>query len=147
MKTPCSSWILGIRSPVGLIAAHANTLARGLHASRIACRGRAMARACQRARKWRLMTQEDGTGTGRMPGRVLSWLLALGIAAAALFMLVLGARLLLAGGSWYYVITGAALIATAYGLARGRRWWAPLFGTLLAGTLIWSLGEAGLDGW
>jgi quinoprotein glucose dehydrogenase len=82
-----------------------------------------------------------------MLGRLLIWLLVLGMGAAGLAMVVGGVRLAAAGGSFYYVLAGAALALSAFGLATRRRWWLPLYGTLLAATLIWALGEAGLDGW
>lgn len=82
-----------------------------------------------------------------MLGKVLTWLLVLGMGAAGLAMLVGGVQLVAAGGSFYYIIAGAALAVSAYGLARSRSWCLPLYGTLLGATLIWALGEAGLDGW
>jgi membrane-bound PQQ-dependent dehydrogenase (glucose/quinate/shikimate family) len=82
-----------------------------------------------------------------MLGRVLIWLLVLGMGLAGLVLLVGGVQLIAAGGSWYYAIAGIATALSAYGLARRARWWMPLYGALLAGTLMWALGEAGLDGW
>ncbi|MDG2004150.1 MAG: membrane-bound PQQ-dependent dehydrogenase, glucose/quinate/shikimate family [Novosphingobium sp.] len=82
-----------------------------------------------------------------MLGKVLTWLLVLGMGAAGLALLLGGVQLVAAGGSFYYVLSGGALALSAYGLARSRRWWLPLYGALLGGTLIWALGEAGLDGW
>ncbi|MBL8268664.1 membrane-bound PQQ-dependent dehydrogenase, glucose/quinate/shikimate family [Steroidobacter sp.] len=58
-----------------------------------------------------------------------------------------GGRLLTLGGSLYYLIAGVALIATAVGLWRGRRWGAYLYGALTLGTVIWAIAEAGFDGW
>lgn len=56
---------------------------------------------------------------------------------------VLGA----AGGSWYYLATGLAVLASAVGLVRrkGYGYWA--FGAMLAWTIPWSLIESGLDSW
>lgn len=58
-----------------------------------------------------------------------------------------GVQLVAIGGSPYYVMSGAALVATAVGLARRRHWALPLYGLLLAATLLWGLWESGLDGW
>jgi quinoprotein glucose dehydrogenase len=58
-----------------------------------------------------------------------------------------GALLIANGGSWYYLLAGLALAATAWGLFRRIAFAFPLFGALLVGTLIWALWEAGLDGW
>ena len=74
------------------------------------------------------------------------------IFAALLFLIGLvlgdgGIRLVLLGGSPYYVIAGAALLLSALLLWRGRMAGAWLYGSLLLGTLVWSLWEVGLDGW
>jgi len=82
-----------------------------------------------------------------MLGRALAWLLVVGMGAAGLVLLAGGVQLVAAGGSVYYALAGAALAASAYGLARAKRWWLPLYGALLGATLIWALAEAGLDGW
>ncbi|MCX7863542.1 MAG: PQQ-binding-like beta-propeller repeat protein, partial [Novosphingobium sp.] len=82
-----------------------------------------------------------------MVGRLLAWVLALGMAASGLALVYGGMQLVAVGGSLYYAIAGPVLVAAAYGLVRSTRWWLPLYGALLAGTLIWSLSEAGLDGW
>ena len=58
-----------------------------------------------------------------------------------------GLRLAAAGGSFYYVITGVILSASAILLWRGDRWGAYLYGLLTFGTVIWAVAEAGFDGW
>jgi membrane-bound PQQ-dependent dehydrogenase (glucose/quinate/shikimate family) len=58
-----------------------------------------------------------------------------------------GGELIAAGGSPYYLVSGAALVATAVGLASRRNWTFPLYGLLLAATLLWGLWESGLNGW
>jgi membrane-bound PQQ-dependent dehydrogenase (glucose/quinate/shikimate family) len=58
-----------------------------------------------------------------------------------------GGRLLALGGSPYYLVCGAALLASAVALARRRPWAYPLYGSLLLATLAWALWESGLDGW
>jgi glucose dehydrogenase len=82
-----------------------------------------------------------------MAGRITVILLAIAMALAGGVLAAGGAMLITAGGSWYYLPAGAALVAVAAGLAWRRRFALPLFGALLAATLAWSLWEAGLDGW
>jgi quinoprotein glucose dehydrogenase len=79
-----------------------------------------------------------------------SWLLILGGAVfAALGVALLWGGVLLAGagGSWYYLLAGAALIATGVLLALRRPLALWLHAALTAATLLWSLGETGLDWW
>lgn len=79
--------------------------------------------------------------------KALVALLALAMLAAAAALVWGGVLLASAGGSLYYLLAGAALGACAIGLAWGRGWAIPLYGALLGATLVWSLWEAGLDGW
>ncbi len=58
-----------------------------------------------------------------------------------------GGRLVTLGGSFYYLIAGAALIASAIGLWRARLWGAYVYGLLSLATVIWAIAEAGFDGW
>ncbi|MFM1896097.1 MAG: hypothetical protein RLZZ385_1171 [Pseudomonadota bacterium] len=58
-----------------------------------------------------------------------------------------GLRLLLLGGSFYYLAAGLALAASAWLLRQGNRLGARLYGAMLVLTVLWSLGEAGLDAW
>ena len=77
------------------------------------------------------------------PRYVLACTLSL-IAAA---LLGGGGYLIALGGSPYYAIAGLAVAASAYGAARGDargRW---VYGAMLVGTLLWALGEGGLDPW
>ncbi|HEY0683897.1 MAG TPA: membrane-bound PQQ-dependent dehydrogenase, glucose/quinate/shikimate family [Steroidobacter sp.] len=74
------------------------------------------------------------------------------IFAALLFLVGLilalgGGRLVTLGGSFYYLIAGSALIASAIGLWRARLWGAYLYGVLTIGTLCWAIVEVGFDGW
>lgn len=72
---------------------------------------------------------------------------------AAIFLLcglalaIPGAFLIGLGGSPYYTIAGTLLAASGALLWRGRSSGAWLFLVLFIGTVIWSLWEAGLDGW
>jgi quinoprotein glucose dehydrogenase len=51
------------------------------------------------------------------------------------------------GGSWYYLVAGAALLFDAWWLWRGRRGALLLFALIVAATLCWALWESGLDWW
>lgn len=82
-----------------------------------------------------------------MPGRILIVIIAAAMALAGLALAAGGAMLIAAGGSWYYLPAGLALVASAVGLLMRKRFAFPLFGLLLAATLGWALWEAGLDGW
>ena len=82
-----------------------------------------------------------------MLGKALTGFLVAAMAMAGLALLAGGVQLLELGGSAYYALAGAALIASAVGFWRARTWAAPLYGLLLVATLVWALVEAGLDGW
>lgn len=58
-----------------------------------------------------------------------------------------GAHLLWLGGSFYYLLAGATLIACCVLLWRGDQRGAWLYGALLAFTIAWSLYEVGFDAW
>ncbi len=72
----------------------------------------------------------------------IALLLAFGGALGWLGVLLLGA-----GGSSYYLIAAVALLVTAVLVARRDRRAPVVYGVFLAGTIAWSLAEAGLDGW
>lgn len=79
--------------------------------------------------------------------KVLTGLLVAVMVIAGVTLVWGGSELVAAGGSLYYLVSGAALIAAAAGLTWRRNWAIPLYGLLLAATLSWSLWESGLDGW
>jgi quinoprotein glucose dehydrogenase len=64
-----------------------------------------------------------------------------------LILLLGGVNLLLLGGSSWYAIAGATLIASATLLWIGNRWGAWLYGLLLMSSSGWALWEVGLNGW
>jgi quinoprotein glucose dehydrogenase len=79
-----------------------------------------------------------------------AWLLlAFGIVLAVLGagLLFGGAWLLARGGSPYYAVAGAAVIATGYLLARRRTAALYVYASMLAVTTIWSIAEVGFDWW
>src|SRR5262249_34110188 len=51
------------------------------------------------------------------------------------------------GGSWYYIITGIAVLLSGVLLWRGDRRAPWLYAAMLVWTVIWSLFESGMDGW
>ena len=59
----------------------------------------------------------------------------------------LGAQLILAGGSLYYVPAGGALLATAWALWKQSSLALRIYAGLWIVTLIWALWESGLNGW
>ena len=75
--------------------------------------------------------------------------IALGIVLAVLGagLLFGGAWLFARGGSSYYAIAGAAVIATGYLLVRRRAAALYVHASMLAATTIWSMAEVGLDWW
>ena len=77
----------------------------------------------------------------------LAGLLAVLLALSGLFLLVGGAWLVGVGGSWYYLVAGAALLVDAWLLWRGRAAAVWLFALVLAATLAWALWESGVDWW
>lgn len=78
------------------------------------------------------------------------WMLWVFGAVLALFGLAMaggGAWLVTLGGSWYYLVAGIGLVLAGIELMRGRitgAWW---FAAVFAGTLLWTIWEAGLDYW
>jgi len=58
-----------------------------------------------------------------------------------------GLKLAQLGGSWYYLITGVALVVSGALFCLRREAGAWLFGAVFAGTVLWALWEAGLSFW
>jgi quinoprotein glucose dehydrogenase len=75
------------------------------------------------------------------------FILAIVLALSAVAMLWGGSRLLSVGGSPYYVITGLALLGSAFFIARGDRRGIWLYAAIVVGTAIWALVERGISGW
>jgi membrane-bound PQQ-dependent dehydrogenase (glucose/quinate/shikimate family) len=80
-------------------------------------------------------------------GRLAVWSLAAILLLIGLVLLAGGGVLAAAGGSFYYLAAGAAVLACAGALARGRGYALVIYAGLLVGTLAWALWEVGLDGW
>ena len=80
---------------------------------------------------------------GPRPPRLFAALLAL----IALILTGGGWSLVSLGGSPYYLVAGIVLYGSAALLWQGSIWGSRVYGMMLAGTVIWALYEAGLDGW
>jgi quinoprotein glucose dehydrogenase len=74
-------------------------------------------------------------------------LYALFLGAIATALIAGGSYLVLLGGSVYYAIAGLALAAVVVLLWLQRREALLVYGCIVVVTVIWSLWEAGLDGW
>ncbi len=78
---------------------------------------------------------------------ILNRLLALLLVLIGGGLVWLGARLILAGGSFYYAPAGLALLGTAWMLWKQSPRALSVFGGLWVITLLWALWESGLNGW
>ena len=58
-----------------------------------------------------------------------------------------GAQLAFLGGSPYFLITGIAVIVSAFLVWRGNSWGGWLYAAMLAWTWVWAVSEAGVDFW
>jgi len=77
-----------------------------------------------------------------------AWVFAILLGTIGAALVIGGAILIGAGGSFYYALAGLLVLASAVQLVRRRNRSAAIaYAALLAGTLAWSLWEAGLDGW
>ncbi|MBB3221206.1 membrane-bound PQQ-dependent dehydrogenase, glucose/quinate/shikimate family [Pseudoduganella umbonata] len=90
------------------------------------------------------------TNSKNLPSAALkAWCMALGLVllATGLFFAAGGAKLATLHGSWYFLIAGVAIVASAVQLMR-RKWSAVIvYGAAFAGTLAWALVDAGLEFW
>ncbi|CAJ0996825.1 Quinoprotein glucose dehydrogenase [Sodalis praecaptivus] len=69
------------------------------------------------------------------------------IALIGLAMLWMGGELLLAGGSFFYVIMALGLLATAVALFKNNKVALSIYAVLMWLTLIWIIYEVGFDKW
>ena len=79
--------------------------------------------------------------------RLLNILFLILMTVAGLALAWLGGRLLLLGGSPWYLLSGLVMLATAVLGWRGSAVSVTLFWAFLAANLVWALWEVGLDGW
>ncbi len=70
-----------------------------------------------------------------------------GLVAFALPLIFGGVRLILLGGSFYYLALGAVLVLCGVMLWNGNRWSAVAYAMMLLVTWLWALIDAGIDFW
>lgn len=75
------------------------------------------------------------------------WLTGAVFALIGLALAAGGIRLVLLGGSWFYLVAGVGFVVVALLLWMRRAAAIPAYALVLLGTLAWSLWEAGLDWW
>jgi len=78
------------------------------------------------------------------------WALKIFALIVALFGLALAAGglwLITLGGSWYYLLAGASMLASGVLLFLQRLSGVWLYWLVFIGTLVWALWEVGLDPW
>ncbi len=77
------------------------------------------------------------------------WLFVLGaiLGLAGLFFAIGGAKLVLLGGSWYFLLSGIAIVIAGALVILRKPAGALLFGLVTIATLLWALWDAGLDFW
>jgi len=83
------------------------------------------------------------SGTGKWSLRIFALVLGL----TGLILLTRGGVLMVLGGSWYYAITGLLLLLSGFLLWQRRMASIWTYAAVFAGTLVWSLWEAGLSFW
>lgn len=82
-----------------------------------------------------------------LPKAGAPWVLASILILIGIYLLTGGLELITLGGSPYYVICGASVLAAGLLLWRARRLGMWLYGAMIAGAILWALWEVGLDGW
>ncbi|MFO1401799.1 MAG: pyrroloquinoline quinone-dependent dehydrogenase [Steroidobacteraceae bacterium] len=79
--------------------------------------------------------------------RLFRWLCVVLLLAMGVVLAGGGWKLARLGGSWYYLLLGLGLVASAVLLARGRAAGAALYARLLWLSILWAAWEAGPDAW
>lgn len=98
--------------------------------------------------------QDKGEGSGTAGRRVKGWLYrwprwvaGIVLVAIGLVLAVGGIKLVLLGGSPYYLVAGALCLASGVMLWRGDRRGLLIYAAMLLGTLLWSFWEVGTQFW
>lgn len=86
-------------------------------------------------------------GKDSSSSRVIRLLTVLFALLCGAYLLIGGLWLSTIGGSWYYVISGIAMLVTAFLLYRRHSAALVVYALLLLGTVAWSVWEAGFDFW
>jgi membrane-bound PQQ-dependent dehydrogenase (glucose/quinate/shikimate family) len=79
--------------------------------------------------------------------KIVFWIVVSILTIVGISLIAGGSILVANGGSFYYALTGLAVLASAVLLVRRSRYAAWIFGIMLSWTILWSLWEVGLDGW
>lgn len=82
-----------------------------------------------------------------LAARIWLWVLGAALAAAGLFFLIGGGKLISLGGSWYFVVAGIGLLAAGVQLIRRQAMGAWIYVLTYAFTIVWALAEVGWDYW
>lgn len=85
--------------------------------------------------------------TATRPRRLPSIILGILLLLLGLAMIVGGVRLIMLGGSWYYLLAGAGITISGILLAMMRGTALTLYALVLLATTLWALWEVGLDWW
>ncbi|MDU2732269.1 MAG: glucose/quinate/shikimate family membrane-bound PQQ-dependent dehydrogenase [Mixta calida] len=86
-------------------------------------------------------------GKDSSSSRFIRFLTVLFAALCGAYLLVGGLWLSTIGGSWYYIISGIAMLVTAFLLYRRHSAALVVYALLLLGTLTWAVWEVGFDFW
>jgi len=89
------------------------------------------------------------TSKGALSAIAKTWLFVLGavLALAGLFFAVAGGKLVMLGGSWYFLLAGIAIVIAGALVILRKPAGALLFGLVTIATIIWAVWDAGLDFW
>jgi quinoprotein glucose dehydrogenase len=89
------------------------------------------------------ITETKTASLRHRPPRIYAFLLA----GIGLVLTAGGCRLVMLGGSVYYLVAGVAWMLSGVLLWLGRRLGSLVYGSMLLGTIVWSLWEVGFDMW
>jgi glucose dehydrogenase len=81
------------------------------------------------------------------PAKWLLVILGLVLAAAGLFLGINGARLIAWGGSWYFLLAGAAMVISGVLIALRKPIGAWVYAVMLVLTAVWAVWDAGWHFW
>ncbi|WP_312403382.1 glucose/quinate/shikimate family membrane-bound PQQ-dependent dehydrogenase [Rhizobium sp.] len=89
------------------------------------------------------------TSKGALSAIARTWLFVLGavLALAGLFFAIAGGKLVMLGGSWYFLLAGIAIVIAGALVILRKPAGALLFGLVTIATVLWALWDAGLDFW
>lgn len=86
-------------------------------------------------------------GKDSSSSRVIRFLTILFAVLCGAYLLIGGIWLSTIGGSWYYIISGIAMLVTAFLLYRRHSAALVVYALVLLGTLAWAVWEVGFDFW